>query len=304
LALYDPERECVVDTDANQYATGGVIYQRQDDGLLHPVVYESRVMSDSERSYSTHDQELLAIILMLRKHRTMLLNNKPLTVVTDHMTLRQIRTQKRVNHVQSGWLETLAEYPSLNIVYHPGRSHTAADGLSCKWDDDVELELIGKEITCEQFFHDAKVIGRIEYADRLDLPLPEVDVDDDLPDHDIRVNVNRMPPMVAACCMLTAAAAIPSFDARLPSSHDFLHDRMLGNVTMSQHSPAYVAFISHRPLPDHDFVLVDQAIANDEVVGESFEPIFPDSGPPSPIVGAGYDGMGAASLEGYPHSKE
>lgn len=72
LRLYDPEKPCTVDTDASKVATGGVIFQEQEDGLLHPVCYESRIMTKSERAYNIRDRELLAIMTMLKKHKTML----------------------------------------------------------------------------------------------------------------------------------------------------------------------------------------------------------------------------------------
>lgn len=276
LALYDPDRPCVIDTDANQWATGGVIYQKQDDGLLHPVCYESRCMSDAQRRYPVHDQELLAVVTMLKKHRNMLLNGKPLTVVTDHITLRNIRTQKKIGRVQAGWLSTLAEFGRMDIIYRPGKRHTAADGLSRKWDDEREAATVDQELSYMEFFKDARVAGRIAEGAELRLPLPDVDNDiaPGLPDHDHLIPSSHMPPLTASTCTYLSADTVP-MDTRLPCADDYMWDRILGDVSSSRFSPAYAAFLSARVLPDHDFVCMGE----DVDVGDVEMPI---SGPPSP----------------------
>lgn len=182
LRLYDPEKPCTVDTDASKVATGGVIFQEQEDGLLHPVCYESRIMTKSERAYNIRDRELLAIMTMLKKHKTMLRNGHPLTIVTDHQTLRGIRSQKIVNDRQARWLLDLVEYPEIQIVYRPGRKHLAADAMTRKYsDDDEDVRSQDYTDTMMEFFKNAKIVGRIASDKDLHVPLPGVDVDISLP---------------------------------------------------------------------------------------------------------------------------
>ncbi|KAL0455585.1 UNVERIFIED_CONTAM: Transposon Tf2-11 polyprotein [Sesamum latifolium] len=55
LALPDMSKPFVVETDASDFALGGVLMQ---DG--HPVAFENRKLKDVQRRYSVHEKELLA----------------------------------------------------------------------------------------------------------------------------------------------------------------------------------------------------------------------------------------------------
>ncbi|KAL0445910.1 UNVERIFIED_CONTAM: Retrovirus-related Pol polyprotein from transposon [Sesamum latifolium] len=61
LALPGMSKPFVVETDASDFALGGVLMQ---DG--HPVAFESRKLKDVERHYSVHEKELLAVVHCLR----------------------------------------------------------------------------------------------------------------------------------------------------------------------------------------------------------------------------------------------
>jgi hypothetical protein len=39
LRHFDHEREVIIETDASDYVSSGVISQRNDEGVLHPVAY-------------------------------------------------------------------------------------------------------------------------------------------------------------------------------------------------------------------------------------------------------------------------
>ena len=67
LATFDPEEEITVETDASDYALGGVISQRGEDCLLHPIAFYSRKLTLAELNYEIHDKELLAIVECLRE---------------------------------------------------------------------------------------------------------------------------------------------------------------------------------------------------------------------------------------------
>jgi hypothetical protein len=62
LTHYIPERQCIVETDASDFALGAVISQNSSDDKLHPIAYHSRKFSPSEINYEIHDEELLAVV--------------------------------------------------------------------------------------------------------------------------------------------------------------------------------------------------------------------------------------------------
>ncbi len=64
LNHFDQERHIRIETDASDYAIGGVFSQLNSDdlGQWHPVDFFSRKMIPAETQYETHDGELLAIV--------------------------------------------------------------------------------------------------------------------------------------------------------------------------------------------------------------------------------------------------
>ena len=61
LALYDPQLETIVSTDASLYGLGGVLTQKQFDGSQRTVVYASRDLSPTEQRYAQIEKEALAL---------------------------------------------------------------------------------------------------------------------------------------------------------------------------------------------------------------------------------------------------
>ena len=54
-----------VETDASDYAIGGVLSQQQE-GKWKPIAFLSRTMTPAETNYEIYDKELLAIMEALR----------------------------------------------------------------------------------------------------------------------------------------------------------------------------------------------------------------------------------------------
>ena len=134
LALPDPDRQFVVNTDASDFATGAVLQQDFGHGL-QPIAYSSHKLSDAERRYPTHDREMLAIINMLGEWRTYLQGRQPFVVRirTDHNSLQYFMTQQSLSARQSRWLDKLSDF-DFKIEYVRGPSNVVADALSRRAD--------------------------------------------------------------------------------------------------------------------------------------------------------------------------
>ena len=65
--LRQPEsgKEYFVDTDASNIGLGAALLQRGENGILHPAAYASRKLTPVEQTYSTREQEALAIIFAI-----------------------------------------------------------------------------------------------------------------------------------------------------------------------------------------------------------------------------------------------
>ncbi|KAL0447605.1 UNVERIFIED_CONTAM: Transposon Tf2-11 polyprotein [Sesamum latifolium] len=125
LALPNMSKSFVVETDASDFALGGVLMQ---DG--HPVAFESRKLKDVERRYSVHEKELLAVVHCLRLWRHYLLGS-PFVVTTDKVS--HFMTQPKLTSRQTRWQELLSEFYFV-LEYRAGSSNHVADALSRRAD--------------------------------------------------------------------------------------------------------------------------------------------------------------------------
>ena len=102
LTLWNPDRPTRIDVDASGFATGGVIMQKLEDGLWHPIAFRSASMDEHQRNYEIHDREMLAIIEALKEWRHYLEGlPEPFEVITDHDNLRYWKTAQDLSRRQA-----------------------------------------------------------------------------------------------------------------------------------------------------------------------------------------------------------
>jgi len=65
LAIPDIDRKMRVEADASDYATGGVLSAKYEDGKWRPVAFISKSLNTTERNYEIHDKKMLVVIRCL-----------------------------------------------------------------------------------------------------------------------------------------------------------------------------------------------------------------------------------------------
>jgi hypothetical protein len=98
LSHYNPKRQCIVETDASDFALGAVLSQKGPDEILYPIAYHSRKFSPAEINYEIDDKELLAVVDSFKIWRKYL-EGALLTVLvySDHQNLEYFTTTKVLN---------------------------------------------------------------------------------------------------------------------------------------------------------------------------------------------------------------
>lgn len=122
--IYDPKKYCFVQTDASRIGIGGVLKQKGEDKILHPVAYFSRKLLCHQLNYSVSELECLAIVEALDY-----LYGKKLTVITDHQALQWLGKTKKPRSRLINWSIKLSQY-DFDIHYKPGHQNVEADALS------------------------------------------------------------------------------------------------------------------------------------------------------------------------------
>lgn len=130
LKHFDHTKPVLVETDASDYVSAGVLSQRDDDGVLHPVAFYSKKHSPAECNYEIYDKELMAIIRAFEEWRPELEGAEhPVQVLTDHKNLEYFMTTKNLNRRQARWAEYLSRF-DFKIVYRPGTAGGKPDALT------------------------------------------------------------------------------------------------------------------------------------------------------------------------------
>ena len=126
---YSNDRDPIwVMTDACGNGIGGVIAQGQEWKSARVAALYSAKMSSAQRNYSVHEQELLAGVETMLRHRD-ILQGVPFTWVTDHKSLTHILDQKGLSGRQARWLEKLSEF-DFKVKYVAGEENVLPDALS------------------------------------------------------------------------------------------------------------------------------------------------------------------------------
>ena len=126
LAIPNPALPYEVYTDASGFGVGAVLLQDHGRGL-QPIAYLSHKLSDAERKYATHEQELLGIIHALKVWRPYL-EGAEFKVNSDHKALTELATQPKLSRRQANWVEFLQAY-DCKVKYVEGPDNVA-DPLS------------------------------------------------------------------------------------------------------------------------------------------------------------------------------
>ena len=80
------EKPYIIKVDSSDYSVSGILMQEGDDGIMHPVAFESKKLSMAERAYLAQEWELLAILHALHIW-CCFMEGRQFIVCTDHHPL-------------------------------------------------------------------------------------------------------------------------------------------------------------------------------------------------------------------------
>jgi len=140
LAIPDIDKEMRVEADVSDYAIGGVLSTKCEDGKWRLVAFISKSLSTTEWNYKIHDKEMLAVIRCLEAWRHYLEEAKlEFEIWTDHKNLQYFMTSQKLNRRQARWALYLSQFNFI-LKHVPEKSMGKADRLSRRpdWQEGVE----------------------------------------------------------------------------------------------------------------------------------------------------------------------
>ena len=130
LKHYNPDIKIVVETDASDYVSGGILSQYDENDVLHPIAYFSKKHNPAECNYEIYDKELMAIVRAFEEWRPELEGSAtPIDVITDHKNLEYFMSTKQLSRRQARWSEFLSRF-NYHITYRPGKAGGKPDALT------------------------------------------------------------------------------------------------------------------------------------------------------------------------------
>ena len=127
LSYIDENKEVKIYTDASDKAIGATLMQ-ECEGRELPIEFFSKKLNATQRRYSVHERELLAIVKAISRWKHLIFGIK-IKVFTDHKPLTFILQQKTLSDKQYRWLEELSIF-DIQVDYIEGCKNIIADFLS------------------------------------------------------------------------------------------------------------------------------------------------------------------------------
>lgn len=128
LAIYDVKKPVYIETDASFKGIGATLKQPQENGILHPVAYYSRKLSDREKRLDIIHLECKAIKDAIKFWQYYLIG-RSFTVCSDHKPLENLKTKARSDEILGDLILYLSQF-NFTIIYKKGKENILADLLS------------------------------------------------------------------------------------------------------------------------------------------------------------------------------
>ena len=122
----------------------------------HPIAYFSEKLHGASLNYPTYDKELYALVRALQTLEHYLVS-KEFVINSDHVSLKYLKGQHKLNKRHVNWMEFLEQFPYV-IKYKNGKSNVVANALSRRHNlfSKLGVKILGFDHISELYEQDSK----------------------------------------------------------------------------------------------------------------------------------------------------
>ncbi len=134
LRHFDQIRDFILEIDSFNYVNNEVLFQYDDEDILHSIAFYSKNMSSAECNYEIYDKKLLIIIWAFEHWWLELkLIDISIKMFIDHQALISLMKDKKLSRRQMRWVQKLADF-NFKIMYRSDKQNIKIDVLTCRAD--------------------------------------------------------------------------------------------------------------------------------------------------------------------------
>ncbi len=127
---FDLKCQTILKINALNYVKDEILFQYNDENVLHLMIFYSKSMIFIEINYHIYDEKLLIIICCF-KHWWLKLKCTELLIqiFIDHQVLKIFMKNKQLNQHQVNYLNILSKF-NFQIIFKSGKMNTKVDALT------------------------------------------------------------------------------------------------------------------------------------------------------------------------------
>ncbi len=134
LRHFDQTYETILEINSFNYVNDEVLFQYDDEDVLHSIVFYSKNMSSAECNYEIYDKELLIIIWAFEHWWLELkLTDISIKMFINHQALISLMKDKELSRRQMRWVQKLADF-NFKIMYWSDKQNIKIDALTRRAD--------------------------------------------------------------------------------------------------------------------------------------------------------------------------
>ena len=132
LRHFDLDKKIWIETNVFDYVVAAVLSQKNENDVLHSVIYMFKQMSFAKCNYEIYDKELLVIVRVFEKWHSKCVDismKELIKIISDHQNLQIFMITKQLNRQQARWIEFLSKF-NFQIVYRSSAQDVKSNNLT------------------------------------------------------------------------------------------------------------------------------------------------------------------------------